>query len=131
LGREFSADELQSEKINELLTGESEEWRIVRARNKWHSAEESAAHPFPGTFPVIVTGDADWGGWRVPGAEYALSPTRVEKQARIIVSAPHMMDIIKRLVEWAEHTPKAVPEALTEPARRARDLLSYLEDDAE
>src|SRR5690349_24276145 len=72
LGREFAAEELQHEEtaVRETSDVGSETWRIVRARNKWQSAEDSSSHPFPGTHPVVMTGETDWGGWRVPGAEY-------------------------------------------------------------
>ena len=66
---------LQADTNNgEVFNGENRNWRIMRARNKWQSSEETSRHPFPGTYPVVVTGEAEWGGWRVPGSEYALSP---------------------------------------------------------
>ena len=90
LGREFAAEELQSETpVAEARTDGSENWRILRARNKWQPAEDCARHPVPGTYPVVITGEAEWGGWRVPGAEYDLDPRKVEEQARLIASAPH------------------------------------------
>ena len=82
LGREFAAEELQSEEpVSETAPNGGQAWRIVRARNKWQPAEDCARHPLPGTFPVVITGDTEWGGWRVPGAEYDLDPQAVESQA--------------------------------------------------
>ena len=43
LGREFAADELQSEEPQaDATNGASESWRIIRARNKWQPAEDCA-----------------------------------------------------------------------------------------
>jgi hypothetical protein len=129
LGREFATDELQAETSFEHSAGEDEEqWRLTRAQNKWQSSEESAHHPYPGTYPVIVTGDNDWGGWRVPGAEYALSPTRVERQARLITATPRMANVIRKLIEWAKSTPNDVPAALAEITQDVEELSDYLEE---
>jgi hypothetical protein len=106
LGRDFSSEELQGEFTIEGAPREGDDnWRVVRASNKWQSSEESARHPFPGTYPFVVTGEAEWGGWRVPGAEYALSPTRVERQARMIAATPRMASVITRLSAWAKTMP--------------------------
>ncbi|HWY65523.1 MAG TPA: hypothetical protein VNX61_09930, partial [Rhizomicrobium sp.] len=72
LGREFAADELRCEETQHdgLPPVHAQVWRIMRARNKWQPTEDCARHPVPGTYPVVVTGETDWGGWRVPGAEY-------------------------------------------------------------
>ena len=54
LGREFSADELQAEQpAAETAVGNTEAWRVIRARNKWQPAEDCARHPVPGTYPVV------------------------------------------------------------------------------
>jgi hypothetical protein len=132
LGREFGAEELQAETADETgVNGESGDWRIMRARNKWQSAEESSKHPFPGTYPVIVTGEADWGGWRVPGAEYALGPTVVEGQARLIASAPKLVALAKALVAWAKDSSEPLPDPVLELTRRARELLAYVDGHGE
>ena len=70
LGREFAAEELLNEEPmgGDGQQGNGDHWRVVRARNKWQPAEDCARHPVPGTYPVVITGDAEWGGWRVPGA---------------------------------------------------------------
>ena len=69
---------------------DAQTWRVVRARNKWQPNEDCARHPVPGTYPVVITGEAEWGGWRVPGAEYDLDPGKMEEQARLIASAPKL-----------------------------------------
>jgi len=132
LGREFAAEELQSETNEDnSVNGEMSDWRIMRARNKWQSAEESSKHPFPGTYPVVVTGEADWGGWRVPGAEYALGPTAVEAQARLIASAPKLAALAKSLLAWAKDSSEHLPDPVLELTRRARELLAYVDGHGE
>ena len=76
LGREFAAEELRCEEASHdgKSPVHSQSWRVVRARNKWQPTEDCAKHPVPGTYPVVMTSDTDWGGWRVPGAEYELNP---------------------------------------------------------
>src|SRR6202000_1444457 len=101
LGREFAAEELLSEDpLSDTTQLEGDQWRIVRARNKWQPAEDCARHPVPGTYPVVITGETDWGGWRVPGAEYDLDPGKVEMQARLIASAPQLAAFAGGLGGW-------------------------------
>lgn len=129
MGREFGTDELQPEmSYDQPVNGEGEEWRIVRRHNKWQSVEETSQHPYPGTYPVLVTGETDWGGWRVPGAEYALSPTRIERQARMIISTPRLCTVVKQLSEWAKRSPAEIPDSLLEIVREAGDLIGYIGD---
>ena len=129
LGRDFSVDELHSDAPSERTIDErGEEWRIIRTRNKWQSPEEARDHPYPGTYPVIVTGENDWGGWRVPGAEYALSPTRIETQARIITLAPRMAALLKHLVQFARAMPGQTPPELRELTEQSVAIVNYLED---
>jgi hypothetical protein len=129
MGREFSADELQSESTFEGRAGDDvEEWRIVRARNKWQSDEETAQHPYPGTYPIVITGEADWGGWRVPGAEYALSPARIERQARMMTCAPQLTALFKQVNDWARKSPEEVPGPLGEILLKSQEVLTYLEE---
>jgi hypothetical protein len=127
LGREFAAEELQSEEpVSETAPNGGQAWRIVRARNKWQPAEDCARHPLPGTFPVVITGDTEWGGWRVPGAEYDLDPQAVEGQARLIASAPQLMVFANGLVEWARKSGEEMPNALAELAHNAQDILAQV-----
>jgi hypothetical protein len=128
LGREFSTEELQGDAPTPTASEDGEVWRIVRASNKWQSPQETAAHPYPGTYPVVVTGEADWGGWRVPGAEYALSPTRIERQARILTAAPSLVDIVKQLSEWAKQSPAGVPQSLADLMAKCQQTVNYIDD---
>ena|SRR5206468_1014766 len=130
LGREFAADELQSEQP--LANGGNngkEHWRIIRARNKWQPSEDCARHPVPGTYPVVVTGDSEWGGWRVPGAEYDLAPEKVELQARLIANAPRLASVANELVEWARNSGEEMPSELVQLAHDAQDLLTSVDGD--
>ena len=130
LGREFSADELQAEQpLHDDDQNAKVSWRIIRARNKWQPAEDCARHPVPGTYPIIVTGEAEWGGWRVPGAEYDLDPGKIEKQARLIASAPRLASFATELIEWARHSGEDMPTDLAELAHHAQDLLANVEGD--
>ena len=127
LGREFAAEEMLSEEpLNENVQNGGEHWRVVRARNKWQPAEDCARHPVPGTYPVVITGDAEWGGWRVPGAEYDLDPGKVEMQARLIASAPLLASFANGLVEWARKSGEDMPNALVELAHNAQDILAHI-----
>jgi hypothetical protein len=131
LGRDFGADELQAE--NSIApSGEAGEefWRVVRAPNKWQSEAETTTHPYPGTYPVIVTGEADWGGWRVPGAEYDLDPSKVEEQARLIANAPLLAAFATSLVNWARKSGEDMPNDLAELAHRAQDILTEVKRSA-
>jgi hypothetical protein len=132
LGREFAAEELQAEApVNEAKANGSENWRIMRARNKWQPAEDCARHPVPGTFPVVITGDAEWGGWRVPGAEYDLSPEKIERQARLIASAPRLVDFAATLVDWARKSGEDMPTELVTLAHDAQDILEHVNAEGE
>lgn len=119
LGRDFTASELSAEETVEAGTGH---WRLMRMKNKWQSAEESAHHPFPGTFPVVVTDENDWGGWRVPGAEYDREPRKIESQARLIAHAPRLLAIAEQIAGLAGDNPDAGEELLA-LARRAGELV--------
>jgi hypothetical protein len=124
LGREFAAEELLSEEPLPDRPDQNGHWRVVRARNKWQPTEDCARHPVPGTYPVVITGEADWGGWRVPGAEYDLDPAKVEEQARLIASAPQLAGFANALVDWARKSGEEMPNELAELAHRAQDILS-------
>lgn len=130
LGREFAAEELQREEpIPEKLQTSGENWRVTRARNKWQPTEDCSRHPVPGTYPVVVTGEQEWGGWRVPGAEYDLNPSRIEQQARLIACAPALQSIAKALVDWTRRSGEEMPAELAELAHNAQDLLARIERD--
>lgn len=131
LGREFAAEELQAEQqTSNGAPRDDESWRIVRARNKWQPAEDCARHPVPGTYPVVVTGQAEWGGWRVPGAEYDLDPSKIERQARLIAVAPRLALLADSLVEWARTSGEEMPTALADLAQAAQDIVAHVNREA-
>lgn len=119
LGRDFMADELTAEHCELVETGQ---WRLLRAKNKWQTDEETARHPFPGTFPVIVTDSMDWGGWRVPAAEYDRDPARIEAQARLLVQAPRLLDLANKLAEQGAQDTE-LPTTWTDLVKYARDII--------
>ena len=128
LGREFAADELQAEEPQaDVENGANESWRIIRARNKWQPAEDCARHPVPGTYPIVVTGEAEWGGWRVPGAEYDLDPAKVERQARLIANAPRLAACAHELIDFARKSGEDLPATLVQLAHDAQDILTNVE----
>jgi hypothetical protein len=128
LGREFLANELLVPVEDEAGTGALGDWRLLRARTKWQQAEDCPHHPFPGTYPVVVTDQADWGGWRVPGAEYDRDPDRIEFQARLIAAAPRLAQVAQRLIDAAGEAPDDAPPELLALARQARDILATVTD---
>ena len=75
---------------------------------------------------MVITGEAEWGGWRVPGAEYDLDPQKVEMQARLIASAPQLVSFANGLVEWARKSGEDMPNALVELAHSAQDILAHV-----
>ena len=127
LGREFAGAELQlpAEDRAAAATGD---WRILRARNKWQDVADCAHHPFPGSYPVVVTDKADWGGWRVPGAEYDRDPQRIEFQSRLIAAAPDLMDLARELLASVAEAPEDAPPETVRLARRAQTVLRRITD---
>lgn len=130
LGREFTGGELVSESKLSDRTGiedddiAADDWRIFRLKNRWQGAgEETSHHPFPGTFPVVMTDDNDWGGWRVPGAEYDRDPAKIEHQARMLVNSPHMVRLMRQLVDAAGQSPHDLPDDVMKMARTAAAIL--------
>ncbi|HEX5377661.1 MAG TPA: hypothetical protein VFW47_03770, partial [Phenylobacterium sp.] len=127
MGRDFQAHELRPEQDAEDGTEAGPRWRLLRARNKWQAPENCRHHPFPGSYPVVVTDANDWGGWRTPGAEYDRDPHKIEYQARLIASSPHLLTIARRLAQMIEETPGAPPE-LQHLAEEALKIDRYLRD---
>ncbi|MAC90710.1 MAG: hypothetical protein ACJAU5_000941 [Maricaulis maris] len=119
LGRDFTADELAAEQADNVEAGH---WRVLRAKNKWQTIEECAGHPFPGTFPVVVTEAMDWGGWRVPAAEYDRDPHRIEAQGRLLANSPRLLEIAEQLAAMAGEDGD-LPPALAELSRSAERVL--------
>lgn len=124
LGRDFGAAELraddQAEESHEVDGGT---WRILRARNKWQAPEDCTHHPFPGTFPVVVTDRRDWGGWRTPGAEYDRDPPKFERQARLMTCAPKLLKLAADLQAFIAESDADAPIELVEMAKRAQVIL--------
>jgi hypothetical protein len=130
LGREFSASELTADKANGPIddVAEIETWRINRVRNRWNEGGDVPNHPFPGTFPVVTTDDKNWGGWRVPSAEYDRDPQKIEFQARIIEASPNLMRIAKALAQFGHNHSDDMPSELLDLAKKANMLLRRIYD---
>ncbi len=131
MGREFSQEELEEESAAPLpsqTVNGAGPWRIVRGHNRWKSADQCRHHPFPGTHPMVVTSDRDWGGWRVPGAEYDLDPYRIEQQAQIIVRAPIFMKLLEQVVQLADQEPENLSDDMTKLVQVARRVLDEISD---
>ena len=127
LGREFLGHELLLP-TEDPAANAGETWRLMRARNKWQTADDCPHHPVPGTYPVVVTDKADWGGWRVPGAEYDRDPDQIEFQARLIAAAPQLMALAERMVSSVGEAPDDAPPEMQLLAREARTVLKTVTD---
>lgn len=128
LGRMFHAAELTPDPRDAPQgAAPGEAWRVARDYNRWRSREETAHHPAPGTHPVVLTAPQDWGGWRVPRAEYDRDPARIEAQARVIAAAPKMRALMQELITLMA-ADGASPEALRGLARRAASIELELHD---
>ena len=125
LGREFLAAELRAEARADD-PAEAADWRILRARNKWQQPDDCTHHPDPGTYPVVVTDPQDWGGWRVPGAEYDRDPRKIETQARMIARAPDLYRIARDLFRFVDEASEDAPPELQALARRALDVINHV-----
>jgi hypothetical protein len=126
LGREFAASELQADTPSKTAMDESGgAWRVLRARNKWQEPEDCGHHPYPGTFPIVVTDKENWGGWRVPGAEYDRAPYKIEQQSRLISAAPKLLKLAEDLAALASED---LPSEALRLARAAKNILSYVAD---
>jgi hypothetical protein len=77
---------------------------------------------------VVVTDPTDWGGWRVPGAEYDRDPERIERQARLIAAAPGLETLARTLLEAVAESPEDAPPVMQGLARQARDLLRGVDE---
>ena len=128
LGREFLGHELLLPVEDPGAQSDGQIWRLMRARNKWQNAEDCPHHPFPGTYPVVVTDKADWGGWRVPGAEYDRDPEQIEFQARLIAAAPRLMALAEQMVAAVDEAPDDAPPEMRNLAREARAALKAVKD---
>ncbi len=129
LGREFQAHELKAEDKTDALDADpGSHWRVLRARNKWQQEGDCAHHPYPGTYPVVVTDIQDWGGWRTPGAEYDRDPHKMEHQARLIASAPRLHAIAREVLTLVADNPEDAPPALSALAEKITVIERYLQE---
>lgn len=128
LGREFQAHELKAEDKTDPQAGLDGDWRVLRARNKWQQEGDCAHHPYPGTYPVVVTDPNDWGGWRTPGAEYDRDPHKMEYQARLIASAPRLHVIAREVLTLVADSPEDAPPVLTALAQKIVAIERYLQE---
>lgn len=126
LGRDFQAHELAAEEKDpqkpDLI--ETENWRILRAVNRLSQDARDPRHPYPGTYPIVVTDEKDWGGWRVPMAEYDRDPQRVEHQSRVFANALRLMRVARELTEFAQDYPQETPRQMIELAQQAEMVLA-------
>ena len=129
LGREFLAHELRAEEESgDAVAEDAGEWRLMRAKNKWQPPEECVHHPYPGTFPVVVTDKNDWGGWRTPGAEYDRDPYKMEFQARLIASAPRLLKLARELTAFVGDNADDAPPEIQRLARLAGEVQRYINE---
>lgn len=131
LGRVFGGHELVCpEQDRRSDDPDVENWRIMRLRAHWEFEGSNPNDPRSGTFPVVVTDERDWGGWRTPKAEYDRDPERIDFQARIIANAPALLRIVREFVKLADEG-VAIPDELKPLLDRARDVRRrvYVSDD--
>lgn len=133
LGREFQNHELMAEpQPDRAGTGYAgEDWRVVRAKCRFEPMGDRTRYPKPGTYPVVVTDAQDWGGWRVPRAEYDRDPERIEFQARAIAQVLPLVRLARDLAELSDAPPQMAAIKAQDLAKRADALLRlvYREDD--
>lgn len=133
MGREFTQEELapgETDRDDASATADPAAdagWHIQRGANKWKSLRECGHHPFPGTYPVIVTTEREWGGWRVPGAEYDTNPELIERQARLMVKAPMLAALLYQFIEDVVAQEENLPDSTVQIARLAQKVLSQAE----
>ncbi|MDZ4760440.1 MAG: hypothetical protein SGJ21_05150 [Alphaproteobacteria bacterium] len=130
LGREFGASELTPDKSAAPMddVADLDNWRIYRSKNRWKDIDEVPNHPQPGTFPVVATDEKNWGGWRVPSAEYDRDPLKIEFQARIIEASPHLMRVAKALAQFGINNSDDMPTELLDLAKKASVLMRRIYD---
>ena len=135
MGRDFTQDELDVDETDLEAAGtprgvkseENKVWHVVRAQNKWKSSRDCGHHPYPGTHPVVVTTDRDWGGWRVPGAEYDRDPELIERQARLLTKAPMIAALLYQFIEDISGQEENLPDSTVQIARLAQKVLAQVE----
>jgi len=129
LGRDFHGHELKAEAEDVAdIAEDGSRWRLLRARNKWQTEDNCRHHPLPGSYPVVVTDPNDWGGWRVPGAEYDRDPHKIEFQARLIASAPRLLALARGLTAMLAEAPGDAPLELQHLAEEALRIDRHLKE---
>jgi hypothetical protein len=129
LGREFQPHELRPEDTVEGQDAlDMGNWRLLRAKNKWQPKEDCSHHPYPGSYPVVVTDKQDWGGWRTPGAEYDRDPRKIEIQARLIAASPLLLQAARELHALVAEAPEQAPEEVQALARRCGAIIRSLSE---
>jgi hypothetical protein len=131
LGRDFQAHELAAEEKDtskpDLI--ETENWRVLRAVNRLSADSQDPRYPYPGTYPVVVTDEKDWGGWRVPMAEYDRDPQRIEHQSRVFANALRLMRVARELIEFTQDFPHETPAQLQDLSKQAEMLMAAIYHD--
>jgi hypothetical protein len=130
LGREFAGHELVGEEAKRAkrFDDDIENWRVLRLRCHWEFDGTDPHDPKRGTFPVMVTDNLDWGGWRVPKAEYDRDPDRIEFQARVLANGLRLLRVARELALFGEEHPK-LPPVLAQLVARADDILREVHHD--
>jgi hypothetical protein len=131
LGRDFLAEELKGVTKTQDTEIDQKNWRLMRVKNKWQSPEETRHHPYPGSFPVVVTDENDWGGWRVPAAEYDRDPHLIEMQSRLIAHAPYLLKLAKDVRDYVRSNMESCDEDLLYLAKRADSIRQNVEAENE
>ncbi|MBI1187932.1 MAG: hypothetical protein GC206_11495 [Alphaproteobacteria bacterium] len=132
LGREFQTHELVSQEEPEDQTElvETEKWRVMRRPNRWEQRAD-ARQSQAGSYPVVVTDERDWGGWRVPVSEYERDPARIELQARVMANALKMLRVCRELTMLAADHALDTPAEIMALAAQAEGLLASIAQDAD
>jgi replication-associated recombination protein RarA len=77
---------------------------------------------------VVVTDPNDWGGWRVPGAEYDRDPYKIEFQARLITNSPKLMRLAQQMVEAVHEAAGEAPPEMVRLAEIAAEILDEIKN---
>lgn len=134
LGREFQNHELAAavDRDRSKTGYAGEDWRVMRLKAQYELLGDQSRFPHGASFPVVVTDSIDWGGWRVPKAEYDRDPERIEFQARAICQTLPLVRLARDLANLSEESPHRIGAAAEALAARAAEILQlvYRDDDA-
>ncbi len=136
LGRLFQAQELVSEQVmhNQERSGETEDeddlllehWQLRRRAARWRGGFNGTPTSNLGTYPMVVTDEGAWNGWRVSGREYDRDPQRIEHEARMIVNTPDLLRIARKIAEFSSAHPDKLPADLQPVAQRCASVLRHI-----